>query len=82
MAKVEKIMVKGVGLNENEKKVFDKVQALGKITPNNIEQVANELDKSVASVRSTLARLNKTYGLISSKKDLFNEKILTVYEIE
>lgn len=74
--KVEKVIVEGVSLTPNEKKVFDLIQTLGKGTANDL---VDSVGESVASVRSTLARLEKTHGLIKKSTVLQNEKAVAIY---
>lgn len=74
--KVEKVMVEGVSLTPNEKKVFDLIQTLGKATAN---EIVGQVEESIFSVRSTLARLDKTHGLINKSTVLENEKAVAIY---
>ena len=74
--KVEKVIVEGVSLTPNEKKVYDLVQELGKATAN---QLVDKVGESIASVRSTLARLDKTHGLVKKSTVLENEKAVAIY---
>lgn len=76
MAKTQNIVVKGKSLTLKEKGVLDKVIAQKKV-------VANDLvsgDMNIYSARATLARLEKTHGLLKSNKKLVNDKLVTEYE--
>lgn len=73
--KKETFMVKGKELTLHEKQVFEKVQELGKV---DYDTIAKTCGISQKSAIATLARLNKTHGLLKK-----NEPIkVTTYEIE
>lgn len=74
MAK-EKFNVMGRELTENEKKVYDFVQANGVV---NYKEVAEKLEISAKSASSTLARLESTHGLLKKNAPV----AVTTYEVE
>ncbi len=76
MAKVEKekVVVKGVSLTLHEKKIYDLVVEKGVV---NYKDIVDACDGNTKSAIATLARLNKTHGLLKK-----NEPVkLTTYEI-
>ena len=75
MAKTkETFNVKGVELTAHEKNVYEKVVELGKVDYN---QIATSCNVSPKSAIATLARLEKTHGLLKK-----NEPVkVTTYEI-
>ena len=75
MAKTkETFNVRGVELNAHEKNVYEKVVELGKLDYNQIATSCNVRPKSAIA---TLARLEKTHGLLKK-----NEPVkVTTYEI-
>lgn len=75
MAKLKELFnVKGVSLTAHEKAVYDKVAELGTV---NYNDVATGCGISVKSAIATLARLEKTHGLLVK-----NEPVKSVsYEI-
>lgn len=77
MAKTQTIVVKGRTLTLKEKGVLDKVTSLGKVTANDLV----DTNTSIYSTRATLARLEKTHGLLKSSKKLDNDKLVTEYEV-
>lgn len=77
MAKTQTIVVKGKTLTLKEKGVLDKVASLGKVTANDLV----DTNTSIYSARATLARLEKTHGLLKANKKLANDKLVTEYEV-
>lgn len=75
MAKTKELFnVKGVELTLHEKNVYDKVIELGKVDYN---QIATNCNITAKSAIATLARLEKTHGLLKK-----NEPVkVTTYEI-
>ena len=75
MAKAKELFnVRGVNLTAHEKNVYDKVKELGTADYN---QVATACNVSAKSAIATLARLEKTHGLLRK-----NEPVkVTTYEI-
>ena len=75
MAKIkETINVKGVELTQHEKAVYDFVTNNGKV---NYNEVATGCNIGVKSAIATLARLEKTHGLLKK-----NEPVkVTTYEL-
>lgn len=72
--KKEKYNIKGVELTENEKKVYEKVVELGEV---NYNDIATGCDITTKCAIATLARLEKTHGLLRK-----NEPVkVTTYEI-
>ena len=76
MAKVKELFeVNGVKLTAHEKDVYDKVKELGTVS---YGDVAKACDISTKSAIATLARLQKTHGLLKK-----NEPVkVTTYEVE
>jgi predicted transcriptional regulator len=73
MAK-EVFNVKGVNLTAHEKAVYEKVAEKGAV---NYNEIATDCNISVKSAIATLARLEKTHGLLKK-----NEPVKTVtYEV-
>ena len=75
MAKQKELFnVKGIDLTMHEKQVYDKVRELGKVDYN---QIAESCNISTKSAIATLARLEKTHGLLKK-----NEPVkVTTYEL-
>lgn len=75
MAKTKELFnVRGVEMTAHEKMVFEKVAELGKVDYNTI---ATNCNISVKSAIATLARLEKTHGLLKK-----NEPVkVTTYEV-
>lgn len=75
MAKQKEVFnVKGIDLTLHEKQVYDKVSELGKVDYN---QIAESCNISTKSAIATLARLEKTHGLLKK-----NEPVkVTTYEL-
>lgn len=75
MAKTKELFnVRGVNLTAHEKNVYDKVKELGTVDYN---QVAIACNVSTKSAIATLARLEKTHGLLRK-----NEPVkVTTYEV-
>lgn len=75
MAKVKELFeVKGVNLTAHEKAVYDKVATLGTV---DYKTVADACEISTKSAIATLARLEKTHGLLRK-----NEPVkVTTYEV-
>jgi Mn-dependent DtxR family transcriptional regulator len=72
--KKETINVKGIELTIHEKNIYDKVVELGKV---NYNEIATACNVSTKSAIATLARLEKTHGLLKK-----NEPVkVTTYEI-
>ena len=76
MAKMKELFeVNGVKLTAHEKNVYDKVKELGTVS---YGDVAKACDISTKSAIATLARLQKTHGLLKK-----NEPVkVTTYEVE
>lgn len=79
MAKKELVKVNGKELTAKQKLVYDFVQSHGEVIPTEVAGKDPFKDLTVASVRATLASLDKTKGLIQSQKKLIGEKLVTVY---
>lgn len=77
MAKTNNVVVKGKSLTMKEKGALDKVTSLGKVSANELVSA----DMNIYSARATLARLEKTHGLLKSSKKLEGDKIVTMYEV-
>lgn len=75
MAKVKELFeVKGVQLTAHEKNVYDKVSEMGMV---NYDQIAEACGINKKSAIATLARLERTHGLLKK-----NEPIKTItYEV-
>lgn len=63
--KKELFNVKGVELTKHEKNVYDKVIELGVV---NYDQIAKACNISTKSAIATLARLEKTHGLLKKNE--------------
>ena len=68
--------VKGKGLTEKEKRIYDLVNA--KVTAN--ELITQTPDLTIQSVRATLARLEKTHQILRMSKTIANNKAISQYE--
>lgn len=77
MAKTNNVVVGGKTLTLKEKGALDKVTSLGKVSANDLVTP----DMNIYSARATLARLEKTHGLLKSSKKLEDDKIVTMYEV-
>lgn len=75
MAKVKELFeVKGVQLTTHEKNVYDKVSEMGMV---NYDQIAEACGINKKSAIATLARLERTHGLLKK-----NEPVKTItYEV-
>ena len=75
MAKVKELFeVKGVQLTAHEKNVYDKVSEMGMV---NYDQIAEACGINKKSTIATLARLERTHGLLKK-----NEPVKTItYEV-
>ncbi len=78
MAKVEKVKVNGKELTLKEKSVYEKVVELGKATANDLENQVGELN--IYAIRATLARLEKTQGLLKAEPKLVGDRAVKCYE--
>lgn len=79
--KVEKVLVNGKSLTAKEKMVLDKLSAKKGYT-SAIDLQKDCGDLTLASVRSTMARLEKTHGLLVSHKELVEDKVATTYKVK
>lgn len=78
--KIEKVNVNGKALTPKEKRVLDYLNTVNEIVPSEVGGKEPFTDLTVASVRATLARLEKTHGLAKGVKKLVNDKAVTVYK--
>lgn len=82
--KIERVNVAGRELTAKEKAVFDIVRGIGKKVKA-VDLMSNEdvtkVCSNIASVRSTMARLEKTHGLFKATVVLDGEKATKAYSI-
>ena len=82
MANDKRIMTAGVAMTEKEVAVYNAVKNAGKaVKASDLENLdaVKAFCGNLASVRSTLARLDKTHGVIASKITLENDKAVKAY---
>lgn len=65
-------------LTDKEKTILEMVTKKGVIAEE-LEGQEKVKDLSIHAIRSTLARLDKTHGLIKSRKVISNDKMKTQY---
>lgn len=84
MAKDKRTVIAGVAMTDKEAVVYNAVKDAGKaVKASDLEamDVVKAVCSNIASVRSTLARLDKTHGVIASKATLENDKAVKAYVI-
>lgn len=83
MAKVEKFDVRGKSLTAKEKAVYDAVQKVGKAKAADLVDNADvaKYCANIASVRSTMARLEKTQCLFKANSVLVGDKVVKEYSV-
>lgn len=82
--KVAKVNVNGVELTGKEMAVLEAVKSAGKnvmATDLMDNESVTKVCSTVASVRSTMARLEKTHGLLKGHKTLNGDKVATAYGV-
>lgn len=80
--KDKRTMTAGVAMTVKEVAIYNAVKTAGSaVKASDLEKMdaVKEVCSNLASVRSTLARLDKTHGVIASKVTLEGEKAVKAY---